>query len=301
VTPAVESRRFLHTNYNCTDLDRIERWYTAVFELKAVMRSASEGASGEPFGIYQGTSSNTAFLYDHRGGRQATSVELVQWTDPPTAGRPYPHPWHHGVQSLGFVVPDLEVIAERAEAEGGHVEQRGDKALLLRDPEGVAVEVVAGGTDRPQAHHVRVVCADLDRSIAWYEELGFHRATQDTMITGADLWPSTSDRALTREVAVTPTDDQTYALILTAWSGPKPISPSYGMPFHEGLYRVAIAVDDVHAAYTSLSSAGIARQPPYTFTLPGTPITDGLTIIFVRDPDGVLVELVERPRSLFQR
>jgi catechol 2,3-dioxygenase-like lactoylglutathione lyase family enzyme len=73
------------------------------------------------------------------------------------------------------------------------------------------------------------------------------------------------------------------------------------MPFHQGLYRMAIAVDDVHAAYASLREAGIAKQPPYTFHLPGTPLTDGLTIIFLRDPDGILVELVERPRQFFRK
>jgi catechol 2,3-dioxygenase-like lactoylglutathione lyase family enzyme len=41
---------------------------------------------------------------------------------------------------------------------------------------------------------------------------------------------------------------------------------------------------------------GVPRVPPYTFQLPGTKLTDGLTILFIRDPDGILVELVERPR-----
>src|SRR5437588_12339305 len=152
--PAAECRRFLHTNYNCTDIDRLERWYTSVFELKPVMRSEGEGSSGEAFGIYDLTSSSTVFLYDHRGGRQTTSVELVRWINPSTAGKPYPFPWDHGVQSLGFAVPDLDDTAERAEAEGGRVVQRVDKGVLLCDPEGVAVEVVAAGTDRPEAHHL---------------------------------------------------------------------------------------------------------------------------------------------------
>jgi len=43
----------------------------------------------------------------------------------------------------------------------------------------------------------------------------------------------------------------------------------------------------------------VAVQPPYTFAMPGTKITEGLTILFIRDPDGILVELVERSRSHF--
>jgi hypothetical protein len=46
---------------------------------------------------------------------------------------------------------------------------------------------------------------------------------------------------------------------------------------------------------------GVPRVPPYTFQLPGTKLTDGLTILFIRDPDGILVELVDRPRKLFTK
>jgi catechol 2,3-dioxygenase-like lactoylglutathione lyase family enzyme len=296
---AAACRRFLHTNYNCTDLDDLERWYVAVLELKAVMRSGGEGASGEAFGIYQPTTSYTSFLYDHRGGRRATSLELVHWTDPQTTGNPYPFPWDYGVQSVGFSVPDVAATVERATAEGGRLVRSTGRAALLRDPQGVAVEVVDGGTERPEAHHLRLVCADLDRSVAWYEELGFARRPEAPAVAGGELWDADGEHALAAEVAMIASDDPTYALILTSWSGPEPVGPTYGMPFHRGLYRMAIAVDDVQAAYASLRDAGVARQPPYTFALPGTPIADGLTIMFIRDPDGVLVELVERPRSFF--
>ncbi len=92
------------------------------------------------------------------------------------------------------------------------------------------------------------------------------------------------------------TDDPSFGLLLTTWSGPEPTGPTYGVPFHQGLYRMAMAVDDIRATYDSLLRAGIPRQTPYTFQLPGTPLTDGLTILFIRDPDGILVELVDRPR-----
>ena len=59
---------------------------------------------------------------------------------------------------------------------------------------------------------------------------------------------------------------------------------------------MAMAVDDIHATHAALLAAGATRQPPYTFQLPGTKLTDGLTILFIRDPDGILVELVDRPR-----
>ena len=41
------------------------------------MRSGGEEAPADAFGIYQPTASYVSFLYDHRGGRRATSLELV--------------------------------------------------------------------------------------------------------------------------------------------------------------------------------------------------------------------------------
>ncbi|MCU1345876.1 MAG: hypothetical protein JWL70_2142 [Acidimicrobiia bacterium] len=59
-------------------------------------------------------------------------------------------------------------------------------------------------------------------------------------------------------------------------------------------------MDSVPEAYDALRTAGMATYPPYTFPLPGTPIDDGLTILFLRDPNGIVIELVQRPRSFFR-
>jgi len=295
----VECHRFLHSNYNCRDTGKLTRWYGELFALKPVMESTSEGAPGDPFGMYQSTSSSVVFLYDHRGGRRATSLELVAWTQPPTSGSPYPVPWNYGIHSYGFSVPNVSEVARQADVLGSGAVKTLEQGLLLRDPEGLAVEVVAGAGDRAEAHHMRLVCADLDRSVEWYENIGMKPAPQAVVVAGNELWEGDAEHTLEREVGVVAADDPTYSLILSSWTGPPPIGPSYAMPFHQGLYRMAIAVDDVHAAYESLRREGIAKQPPYTFTLPGTPLTNGLTILFIRDPDGVLVELVERPRSEF--
>jgi catechol 2,3-dioxygenase-like lactoylglutathione lyase family enzyme len=298
--PTVECRRSLHTNYNCTDIPQLERWYTEVFGLQVLMRSGGKDSPTDAFGIYQPTTSETSFVYDHRGGRRATSLELVRWIDPPTTGNPYPRAWDRGIQSYGYQVADVGGVVERAVAGGGQLVLRAERAALLRDPQGVAVEVVEGAVEQTEASHQRIVCADVDLSVAWYTELGFEVAAQGPAVTGAELWAGDADHAIDKEVPVVGPDDPSFSLVLTHWTGPDPIGPSYAMPFHQGLYRMAIAVDDATAAYEALRATGIAKQPPYTFAMPDTPITAGLTILFIRDPDGILVELVERPRSYFR-
>ena len=98
-----------------------------------------------------------------------------------------------------------------------------------------------------------------------------------------------------------PTDDDSLQLVLTRWSGSVSSNAVYGAPYHEGLFRMATAVDDAQAAYDALAPSGVAVPGPHTFAMPGTPLTDGLKILFIRDPMGILVELVERPRGNFSR
>ena len=296
MTSPIQVRRFLHCNYNCRDVDSLERFYVETFEMKPVMRSQSDGSDGTPFGIFQTTLSKTSFLYDHRGGRRANALELVQWIEPATIGTVYPNGWDRGIQSVAFSVSDLEATAARAVARGASVVRQGDGWMLLRDPEGVAVEVIEAD-GRPEARYLRVVCSDLDRTVAWWAQLGFVENPTLVARSGQEIWPGDGERSISAERAIVGTDDPTFGVVFTTWSGPPPVGPTYGVPYHQGIYRMAVAVEDVQASYESLLTMGVARQPPYTFQLPGTPLTNGLTILFIRDPDGILVELVGRPRQ----
>lgn len=290
----VEVRRFLHCNYNCRDVGNLERFYTQLFALRTVMSTDGPSSDGTPFGIYADVTSKAAFLYDHRGGRRVNSLELVQWTEPATEGSVYPNRWNPGIQSVAYSASDLDETAATAESLGGTVVRRGDGWLLLRDPEGVAVEVIQA--DGPsEARYLRIVCSDLERTTAWWSGLGFTEGSL-AAVPGDDIWPGDGERRITTERALVPTDDSTFGILFTAWSGPQTTGPTYAMPYHQGLYRMAMAVDDIHASYNALLEAGVPRQTPYTFQLPGTPLTEGLTILFIRDPDNILVELVDRPR-----
>jgi catechol 2,3-dioxygenase-like lactoylglutathione lyase family enzyme len=294
----VEVRRLLHCNYNCHDVDNLERFYSQLFGLRQVMRSGGEG-DGTPFGLYGTTASTASFLYDHRGGRYANSLELVQWHVPATYGSPYPHPWCNGIQSVAYSAADLDALAADAVSLGGSIVRRGDDWLVLNDPEGVNVEVLQA--DGPsEMRYLRIVTSDLDRSLAWWAGLGFTDDADDggalSTVAGDMIWPAQDGRQITAERRIVATDDSTFGIVFTTWSGPQPPGPTYAVPYHAGLYRMAMAVDDVHTAHTALMKVGVPRVPPYTFQLPGTKLTDGLTILFIRDPDGILVELVDRPR-----
>jgi catechol 2,3-dioxygenase-like lactoylglutathione lyase family enzyme len=292
--------RLLHCNHNCRDIETATRFYTELLDLRVVMRSVTEpgGVDGKPMGLDGLVETDTRFLYDRRGSRVAPALELVQWFAPPTAGNLYPEPNHVGLQALGFVTGDLTDIEERVAALGGTIAGPfGDGRLLIRDPEGLPVELVAGN-GAARAAHVRLSCGDLERSLTWYRELGCDVVQEPR----EERWPGAlvglDHPAEVTTAALGFRADSSYRLELAEWRDPKPVGAPYPSANHRGLYRMALAVDDVRAAHDAALDRGCDANDPEYFRLPGTPIK-GLWIAFLHDPDGIVVELVERPESSF--
>jgi lactoylglutathione lyase len=114
---------------------------------------------------------------------------------------------------------------------------------------------------------------DIDRSVAFYEALGFHEMR----------------RAPIRDEAVNvfmglPEDGDEPRLELTHNFGvtePYEIGTGYG--------HIAITTGGLDSTLAQLSQQGIEpERPPYTIR------TGGNRLCFVRDPDGYRVELIER-------
>jgi catechol 2,3-dioxygenase-like lactoylglutathione lyase family enzyme len=95
--------------------------------------------------------------------------------------------------------------------------------------------------------------------------------------------------------------DPSFSLELTQWQDPKGTGLAASPAYHRGLYRIALGVDDVNAAYGQLSATAAEPLPaPQFVELPGTRL-GGVTVLFLPDPDGVVVELVGRSRSHMRR
>lgn len=145
--------------------------------------------------------------------------------------------------------------------------------------------------------HTCVTCADLDRSLEFY-----------TKVLGAKI-----------AGPITPGEGETFGLSMGSpgarrWRGcflywGDPDRTSYidlieYLPGEEGVFvprngndlgfaRIALRVPDIETAQEQLASHGVPLVgPPTEFT------AGGITrkIVFIRDPDGTLIELVERER-----
>jgi lactoylglutathione lyase len=110
---------------------------------------------------------------------------------------------------------------------------------------------------------------DIDRSVAFYEKLGFE------------------------EVARMPIRDEAINVFM-GLPGEDPrleLTYNHGVDSYElgtGYNHIAVAVDDLDGTLSGLADQGIEpEKPPYTVR------EGGSRLCFVRDPDGYRIELIE--------
>jgi catechol 2,3-dioxygenase-like lactoylglutathione lyase family enzyme len=287
----------LHCNVNVLDVAAAAAMYEDGLGLTVRMRSEEPHGDATAMGITGPIHSVAWFLYDHRGGHVSPAIELVEWRTPPTAGSAYEDPKAIGMQALRFAVPSVGAAA-RALARAGATATarravatdpaRVDAELLDRD--GVRIELIEEpGLAAATFTGVRISCTDLDAATAWYRALGWQPVADAAELT----WDGAADVARVRPLALA---THPFELHLTAWSSGRNRPAAHGTGNERGLFRMALAVDDVRAAYETRAGAVQIGEPEYV-PLPGTPL-GGLWVSFLRDPDGVTVELVERTMEM---
>ncbi|MFE7418066.1 VOC family protein [Rhodococcus sp. NPDC057529] len=294
---ALRVHAVLHCNLNTVDIAASETFYNTTFDHTTKMTSLGNGTDVTPMGLTEPATSDTRFLWDARGPRSAPSFELVDWQHPAVI----PAPDHKvlGYIAAGFRVPSLDTIAGRLDSAGrttekGDVTLRGHsrRALTGHDAEGIGFEIVEvpPGSDEPQTtlfSHLRARCANLSATIAWYRDIGFE------VVAGESHGES---------VSLALPEDPTFSIEFEqADVDAAQIAAHQCLPANtQGLYRIALAVDDVWASRNALADKYAAIPEPAHISMEDIP-TGGFTILFLRDPDGTMVELVERPRSAVRR
>jgi lactoylglutathione lyase len=124
----------------------------------------------------------------------------------------------------------------------------------------------------PAYLHTCYRIGDIDRSVSFYEKLGFHEAGR------------------------MPIGDEAINVFMHL-PGENPVlelTYNHGVDDYDlgtGYNHIALAVEDLEGTLEGLGEDGIEpEKPPYR---PGGR-TEGPRICFVRDPDGYRVELIER-------
>jgi catechol 2,3-dioxygenase-like lactoylglutathione lyase family enzyme len=292
--------------YNCGDAAPITGMLVEGLAMRHTMSSPTKYRSQDLLGFGRGVNGGADFVYDARGPRCGPSVEVNNWVDPPVAGKPHQDPTAVGLHAVGFSVPDLDASASRLKGLGCTVigsapSPFGDAWISLRDPWGVVIDLVGDTsvpTETTRMRHLRGTVSDMGASLKWYEGLGYQVVTKADVTDGSFLGIRGDVQGHAVRLCL---PDDPFEALLVHWEIPASHGRHYVEPNHFGLYRVALCVDDARGAYDQMLSAGWTFvRPPESVELEGTSVSD-MWMCFLRDPDGVLYEFVERPRSAFRQ
>lgn len=295
------AQRFLHVCLNIRAFGPSREFYGDALGLRLAMQTDDEPSEGTAvLGYTRLTRSRASFMYDWRGPRSSSALELVEWIDPPTEGQPYDDVSIPGIHAVALGVASLEQTNRRILGAGGYaLSQRGtspfgsrdEPSVLLRDPDGATVEVVEGDFPTTTILGVRATCSNLDASIRFYETVGFDVVRPPTR--GTFVWGAARVATL-----ALPEDENGFTLCV-AQPDDVATEGTYDLANHRGFTRMALRVDDAQEIHQKLNAKGLLVRGPFPVNLGGTAVQD-LHIASVDDPDGILVEFVDRPKHFFR-
>jgi catechol 2,3-dioxygenase-like lactoylglutathione lyase family enzyme len=306
------ARRFLHVNLNCESLDATERLYVGQLGLSARMRTDPKVATdGSILGIGgDETFCETSFLYDSRGGRAGCALEAIEFHQPPLKADPDNDPTRPGIRSTLLTVADLDATVTALRDAGvtvsGPVDGliSGSKSVLALDPDGAVIELAEAPSDKPGAVFagIRISAIDAVATGEFLTAIGFAQLEPPAQVevAGDQLTPGGSPDPVKCAVAryALAEDAHQFSLTVVAHPDTRRADPVPWGGNHQGLYRCALRVENTEKAMSLVPDSVEVMGDPVWCPLPGTKI-EGLYISFLRSPDGVVFEFVERPLSHF--
>lgn len=139
--------------------------------------------------------------------------------------------------------------------------------------------------------HANVNCSDFDRSLEFYQMLGFRLVA---------MVPETNTPEVAAAVGMPPyrvrggiiaLPGESTLIDLLQWLDPNDDDPPYPHLYHLGVARIALRTSNFEADLAELRAAGVELiSEPATVEWPGQPTS---RIVCFKDPDGTVLELVD--------
>lgn len=304
--------RFLHVNLNAVSAQATGAFFEGVLGLRARMQTdASVPCDGEMLGLDGQILTDSRFYYGREGGRNGCALEVIEWREPGLVhASQSENRARLGIHAVAIAVTDFAAVIERLRGHAVDVTHEVDgliteqPAVLVRDPNGVIVEITQAAPGQgPTFGGILLLASDLTATVDFLLALGFGvtELTQAIHIGAERLSLRAGPSPLSCRVArlALPEDAARFSVrvveVADVGLASAPASANT-----QGLYRCALRVEDVHAAVAALPAAVEVAAGPIYCPLPGTTI-GGLNIAFLRSPDGVVFEYVERPAAHFSR
>lgn len=139
--------------------------------------------------------------------------------------------------------------------------------------------------------HVAINSTDLDKSLEFYQKLGF-TVVQDRTVDNPNLAKAFGvDGHRCRFAHLRLGDNPDAALLdIVEWYEPKTVGEAVKLQNQRGISRFAVLADDTDATYEELKAQGVPFiTSPYEVMTP----QGGWKVCLAEDPDGVVIQIVE--------
>lgn len=240
-----------------------------------------------------------------------TSIDLIQFDVPFNSEPPYTGANHLGLAYAALGSPSFEADYNYLRGQGVNflsepVGEIGSRFAFMQDPDGVYLKLVESLDSRDSSNgngsqtrinsmpHVGINVRNFSESLNFYQSLGY---------TNIEMLPENGslaegiafglDQPFTlRGADISLVNGDGHTLRLVQWLEPFNPEPPYPPPInHIGIHRIALAVQNLDAAVSSLSAQGVQFLSDIAPCCSGTSL-DEMGIINAIDPDGIFVELV---------
>ncbi len=139
--------------------------------------------------------------------------------------------------------------------------------------------------------HVNICVRDMERSIPFYEKLGFNKVNDFTLDDPSVGVALGLDARKLRGVFMRLGDDENAPVLdLVQFLDPPPQGEPYATLNNIGICRIAFAVDDIDKTNADLQEMGVEFVAPLNKIR--TPDGAEVGVVCFKDPDGTVLELI---------
>jgi catechol 2,3-dioxygenase-like lactoylglutathione lyase family enzyme len=140
-----------HININVTDFERSLAFYQ-MLGFKVVLNIGEWPNKANDVGLNIPNSIGRAALLALSDDPRATRIDLIEWKQPKTEGKPYPHLYHTGAARIALFTKNLdeeyarltgkgvEMVSEPVTIKFGN--KAGAKFFCFKDPDGTFLELI---------------------------------------------------------------------------------------------------------------------------------------------------------------
>ncbi len=225
-------------------------------------------------------------------------VDLIEWMEPTRSDPPYAEINHLGITYFSLTTDNLAGLLPQLAAAGGTVEvervvdSSGTQLAMVRDPDGIFIEVRQSSESAPRIDHLNINVSDLECAEKFYAMLGLESAEQRVVHDGDALFAAMGvGPDIRRKETMLQHRFDGSKIKLNQWLQPVSTGEPYPPPInHLGLHRINWASTDLAADVSLLKSRGVNFLSDIVPCCEGDASTFGF--ILFEDPDGNFNQLM---------